>query len=202
MKIRRPVIPSARWAFGPPIDMKNPDTCHAERSEAFAFLHLETQIPRRSALSKISGLVCLVLSNGGSGMANAGGVPTGSEHGVEYFDAAMMQKAFTSGKPLINGSDGRNFKVMGLRRRGPGEVEVHDTDTDIFYVVQGHATFVTGGTLAGGRHTAPDESRGGTLTGGETRHLGQGDVIVIPKGVPHWFKEVPDSIEYFVVKVR
>jgi len=149
----------------------------------------------------LSGVVTLALSNGGGGIAEAGGVPTESEHSVEYFDAAIVQKAFSSGKPLIAG-DGRNFRVMGLRRHGPGEVEVHDRDTDIFYVVRGHATFVTGGTLTGGKHTAPDESRGGTLAGGETRPLAQGDVIVIPKGVPHWFKEVPESIEYFVVKVR
>jgi mannose-6-phosphate isomerase-like protein (cupin superfamily) len=148
-------------------------------------------------------LVILELSNGGgNGTAQAGRLPTASEHDVEYFDAARVEQAFSSGKPLINSGDGRNFKVMGLRRHGPGEVEVHDTDTDIFYVVEGHATLVTGGTLTGGRHTAPDEIRGGTLAGGERRHLAQGDVIVVPKGVPHWFKEVPSSIEYFVVKVR
>ena len=137
---------------------------------------------------------------------HACGVVIGSGIGglneFETQHATMMEKAFSSGKPLINGSDGRNFKVMGLRRHGPGEVEVHDRDTDIFYVVQGRATFVTGGTLTGGRHTAPDETRGGTLAGGETRHLAQGDVIVIPKAVPHWFKEVTGPFTYYVVKVR
>jgi glc operon protein GlcG len=122
--------------------------------------------------------------------------------GVGHFDAATVEQAFSSGKALINGGDGRNFKVMGLRRHGPGVVEVHNTDTDIFYVIEGQATFVTGGSLTGGEHTTPDEIRGGTLAGGETRHLAKGDVIVIPKGVPHWFKEVPASIKYFVVKVR
>jgi mannose-6-phosphate isomerase-like protein (cupin superfamily) len=149
------------------------------------------------------GAVAASRSSGSSnGVTDPGMVPAASEAGVEYFDSAAVRRAFATGKPLLAGGDGRNFKVMGLRRHGPGEVEVHYTDTDIFYVVEGHATFVTGGTLAGGKHTASDEIRGGTLAGGETRHLTQGDVIVIPKGVPHWFKEVPDSIEYFVVKVR
>ena len=121
---------------------------------------------------------------------------------VEHFDAATVEKAFATGKPLLDDGGGRNFKVMGLRRDAPGVVEVHNTDTDIFYVVEGGATFLTGGTLTGGKHTAPDEVRGGMLAGAETRHLAKGDVIVIPKGVPHWFKEVPDSIKYFVVKVR
>jgi quercetin dioxygenase-like cupin family protein len=149
------------------------------------------------------GAVTTSLSSGSSiGVAKAGTVPAASDATVEYFDSAAVRRAFANGKPLLAGDDGRNFKVMGLRRHGPGEVEVHDADTDIFYVVEGHATFVTGGTLTGGKHTAAEEIRGGTLGGGETHHLTQGDVIVIPKGVPHWFKEVPDSIEYFVVKVR
>jgi quercetin dioxygenase-like cupin family protein len=149
------------------------------------------------------GAITTSLSSGGSmGVAKPGAVPAASDATVEYFDSAAVRRAFANGKPLLAGGDGRNFKVMGLRRHGPGEVEVHDADTDIFYVVEGHATFVTGGTLTGGKHTAADEIRGGTLAGGETHHLTQGDVIVIPKGVPHWFKEVPDSVEYFVVKVR
>jgi mannose-6-phosphate isomerase-like protein (cupin superfamily) len=149
------------------------------------------------------GAVTASRSSGSSrAVTNPGLVPAASEARVDYFDSATVRRAFATGKPLLAGGDGRNFKVMGLRRHGPGEVEVHDTDTDIFYVVEGHATFVTGGTLAGAKHVAADESRGGTLAGGETRHLAQGDVIIIPKGVPHWFKEVPDSIEYFVVKVR
>ncbi len=136
-----------------------------------------------------------------SGLGVASAQPAPAQARVDQFDAASVEKAFATGKPLIDGK-GRNFKVMGLRRDGPGVVEVHTMDTDIFYVVGGSATFVTGGTLLGGKRTAPDEARGGTLAGGETRHLSQGDVIVIPKGVPHWFKEVQGTIKYFVVKVR
>jgi|SRR6516164_916136 len=148
------------------------------------------------------GAITVSLANGGNGVAKPSAMSGASGTTVEYFDSATVRRAIATGKPFVAGGDGRNFKVMSLRRNGPGEVEVHDTDTDIFYVVEGHAAFVTGGTLQGGRHIAPDETRGGTLAGGETRHLSQGDVIVIPKGIPHWFKEVPDSIEYFVVKVR
>jgi len=148
------------------------------------------------------GAVTVSLANGGNGVAKPSAMSGASGTTVEYFDSATVRRAIATGKPFVAGGGGRNFKVMGLRRKGPGEVEVHDMDTDIFYVVEGHARFVTGGTLTGGRHIAPDEIRGGTLAGGETRHLSEGDVIVIPKGIPHWFKEVPDSIEYFVVKVR
>jgi hypothetical protein len=39
------------------------------------------------------------------------------------------------------------------------------------------------------------------ITGGESHRIAKGDVFVIPAGVPHWFKEVPKSVNYFVVKV-
>jgi quercetin dioxygenase-like cupin family protein len=42
---------------------------------------------------------------------------------------------------------------------------------------------------------------GTNIQGGETRHLTKGDIITIPAGTPHWFKEVPSSVNYYVVKV-
>jgi quercetin dioxygenase-like cupin family protein len=94
-----------------------------------------------------------------------------------------------------------NLTVMVVTRSTRGEVEVHDKETDTFHVLEGSATFVTGGTMVGGRVTAPSQQRGKDMTGGQTYHLAKGDVIVIPAGIPHWFKEVPQSITYYVVKV-
>jgi mannose-6-phosphate isomerase-like protein (cupin superfamily) len=102
------------------------------------------------------------------------------------------------GGTLVRASD---LTVLISHRASPGEVEVHDKETDTFYVMDGSATLVTGGTMVGGRVTAPNQHRGKSMTGGETHHLTKGDVIVIPAGIPHWFKEVPRSIDYYVVKV-
>jgi quercetin dioxygenase-like cupin family protein len=52
------------------------------------------------------------------------------------------------------------------------------------------------------KNTAPDEFRGQSISGGDTRQLKKGDVIIIPAGVPHWFKEVTNPFLYYVVKVR
>jgi quercetin dioxygenase-like cupin family protein len=109
--------------------------------------------------------------------------------------AAALAK---QGKPLVSAS---NLLVEGSHRDGPGQVEVHTTETDVFYVTDGSATFVTGGKMIGGKTTAPAQIRGTSIDGGETHHLVKGDVMVIPAGTPHWFKEVPQSISYFVVKV-
>ena len=94
-----------------------------------------------------------------------------------------------------------NLSVTVAHRTGPGMVEVHDKETDTFYVLDGAATIVTGGTMLGGSVTGPGQQRGSDIAGGETRRLAKGDVMVIPAGVPHWFKEVPASIDYYVVTV-
>ena len=94
------------------------------------------------------------------------------------------------------------YTVSVLSRNMAGQVEVHEKETDIFYVMDGEATFVTGGTMVDGKPIAADEIRGREITGGETRQLVFGDVMIIPNGVPHWFKEVKAPFLYYVVKVR
>ena len=94
-----------------------------------------------------------------------------------------------------------NLQVLIAHRDAPGMVEVHDKETDTIYVLAGSATFVTGGTMIGGSVTAPGQQRGSDIQGGDARPLVKGDVIVVPAGVPHWFKEVRGSIDYYVVKV-
>ena len=94
-----------------------------------------------------------------------------------------------------------NLSVTVANRTAPGMVEVHDKETDTFYVLAGAATIVTGGKMLGGSVTAPGQSRGTDIEGGQSRQLAAGDVMVIPAGVPHWFKDVPKSVSYYVVKV-
>jgi mannose-6-phosphate isomerase-like protein (cupin superfamily) len=93
-----------------------------------------------------------------------------------------------------------DYTVSVLKRTAAGQVEVHEKEADIFYITDGEATFITGGTMIGGKVGRPNQLLGTDIQGGETHHLAKGDVIVIPAGVPHWFKEVPKSIQYFTVK--
>jgi mannose-6-phosphate isomerase-like protein (cupin superfamily) len=103
-----------------------------------------------------------------------------------------------NGGALANGSD---FAVSIARRTAAGQVEVHDKETDTFYVLDGSATFVTGGTMVGGKVSRANQQVGTDITGGETRQLAKGDVITIPAGVPHWFKEVQQPFTYYMVKI-
>lgn len=117
---------------------------------------------------------------------------------VRYIDSRAVSTAFAAGRPLLEADE---YKVHASRRTGPGEAEVHRVDTDIIYVLEGEATFVTGGTVLDGRSTATDEIRGSGIRGGTTRRLVRGDFIVVPHGTPHWFKEVDGTFLYYVVKV-
>jgi glc operon protein GlcG len=113
-----------------------------------------------------------------------------------------MAAGFAKNEVLYRFAADHNYQITAGRREKPGEVEVHLTATDIFYVVDGSFTIVTGGTVVGGRHTAPTEIRGTSVSGGETRQLGKGDLIIIPKGTPHWTQKVDSPSTYLVVKVR
>ena len=117
---------------------------------------------------------------------------------VAFIGHDKVAEALAKSGSLVTAS---NLTVSRNHRAGPGQVEVHDKETDIFYVVEGEATIVTGGTMVGGRQTGPGQQRGTDVQGGETRHLQKGDVMVIPAGIPHWFKEVSPTINYLTVKV-
>src|SRR3954465_8594034 len=95
--------------------------------------------------------------------------------------------AFAKGMPLVEVGD---YKIKASRREGPGMAEIHTRDTDIAYVIHGSATLVTGGTALDVKPTGPEELRGSGIRGGDTRRLASGDVVVIPNGTPHWFKDV------------
>jgi len=95
--------------------------------------------------------------------------------------AGEIDLAFAHGGLLV---DTPRYQLDAARRSGPGEVECHDTVTDVMRVVEGTATVVTGiGDAA------------------VTHELGRDDVLVIPAGLPHEFTAASDPFHYLVVKV-
>ncbi len=118
-----------------------------------------------------------------------------------FFDATQVRTSFSAGAVLLDGND-RNYMVHTSRRDKPGLAEIHTLDTDIIYVMEGKATFVTGGRVADAKEIAPDELRGARIEGGVTRQLAKGQVIIVPKNTPHWFKEVNGEFLYYTIKVR
>lgn len=124
---------------------------------------------------------------------------TASEsHDAKWVGHDAVAMALSKGGAIDAGSD---YRVSGVRRAKAGQVEVHEKETDIFYIMDGEAEFVTGGTMVAGKSSGNGQWLGTGIDGGKTQHLSKGDVIVIPAGTPHWFKEIPQSINYYMVKV-
>ncbi len=71
---------------------------------------------------------------------------------VTYIPADQVKAAFAKGAVLLNNG---SYQVHASRREEPGQVEVHVKDTDVIYMLEGSTTFVTGGTMVGGKTTAP-----------------------------------------------
>ncbi len=120
---------------------------------------------------------------------------------VHYYRAENVAKSFAEGAVLY-AEPGTNYMIHTSRRTSAGMAEVHAQDTDLIHVLEGSATFVTGGTVIEPHTTAIDEVRGSRIEGGETRVLAPGDVIIVPAGTPHWFKDVRGPVLYYTVKVR
>lgn len=125
----------------------------------------------------------------------------GATLGAAYFPREQVAASFARGGVLVDGT-GRQYMVHTSRREAAGQAEIHTRDTDIIYVLEGSATFVTGGTALDAAPTAQDELRGRAIEGGVTHRLAKGDVITVPAGTPHWFKEVRGPLTYYTVKVR
>ena len=121
---------------------------------------------------------------------------------VSYFPSADVTAAFSKGAVLLGEDAGRNYMVHASRRESPGMAEIHTLDTDIIYVLDGTATFITGGTAVDTKTVAPNEIRGSSIQNGTTRRLVKGDVIIVPANTPHWFVETTKPFLYYVVKVR
>src|SRR5437016_13749828 len=91
--------------------------------------------------------------------------------GVTYVGHDKVSAALAKGGPLVSAPD---LTVSGSHREKAGQVEVHDKETDVIYVVDGDATFVTGGSMIGGKATKPGQSLGTDIKSVETPHLAEG----------------------------
>ena len=104
---------------------------------------------------------------------------------------------------------------IGVLHRGPTKpgapvaAITHSQVTEVFYVLSGSATLVTGTAVANDRafpsetefvRLAVGPSSGGVFTGGDRRPIAAGDVIVVPAGVPHGFDNVTDHITYLSIR--
>lgn len=78
---------------------------------------------------------------------------------------------------------------------------IHKTQAEIFHVVSGSGTMITGGTLDGSRDVDTANQSGTAISGGVSRKLGVGDMVVVPAGVAHWIPGVDGKLVLISTKV-
>jgi len=116
-----------------------------------------------------------------------------------YIESQKVLQNFgkQGGNPLV---PGEAYRVQTDRRTANGNIEIHEKETDIFYVMDGSATLIAGGTAVEPKATRPGQMTAKDIMNGQTYNLKKGDIVVIPAGQPHWFKQVNGFINYLTVK--
>ena len=113
---------------------------------------------------------------------------------------AVLKRAMDAAGNNMSSSNVANTDQYSInvvhRVTGAGAIS-HPGWTEVHHVIEGGATFVTGGTIV-----RPAAGSGGvaTIEGGVSKHIGKGDVVVIPENSPHWYKDVDGQITYLEVR--
>lgn len=79
-------------------------------------------------------------------------------------------------------------------RTSVGPASIHEKEAELFFVIDGSATMVTGGKLTEEKRTNPENLSGAGIEGGESRHIAKGDYIIVPENTAHWFSKIDSTL--------
>lgn len=116
-----------------------------------------------------------------------------------------LPKDQVSDRPIKNVEVTGNYRigVYGVFRpkEFPGGSNLHQVNTtEIYYMLSGYATLVTGGIMTDARQENDTWVRGAAIENGVSRRVVPGDVIIIPGHTPHWFSELETDISYLIFR--
>ncbi len=125
---------------------------------------------------------------------------------VQTFLKALPKDAINDLPIRVVDVGGYHVGVFGVFRpqSQPGDAIAHETrTTEIYYVLDGSGTLVTGGTITDLKAPPPGRTagpRGDKIEGGVSRHVGAGDIVVIPGRTPHWWSSLDSDIHYLIYR--
>jgi mannose-6-phosphate isomerase-like protein (cupin superfamily) len=129
-----------------------------------------------------------------------------SSANVQAFLNALPKNAISDLPIKVTDVGGSRVGIYGVfrPRSMPGDAIAHETRTaEVYYILDGAGTLVTGGTIADpkpppdGRRAGP---RGDRIDGGLSRRVSAGGIIVIPGRTPHWWSNLESDIHYLIVR--
>jgi len=161
----------------------------------------QTQAPASGAQRGAAGDAAAGGRQGGAARQTPAAPPAGSP-AIYKSNAELMEilkanaaRGGTTGMTSSAFSTTDQWSINVVQRdRGAGAIS-HAGNTELHHIIEGSATFVTGGKIV-------RAANGGTATieGGVSRHVGVGDVILIPADTPHWYKDVEGKVTYLEVR--
>jgi hypothetical protein len=148
----------------------------------------------------------VVIAVGMMAVASAPRLPAQSASPAIYMSEADLittLKEAAKSAPAMHTAPVKNadhYRINIVRRTTAQGAIAHPDGTEVHHIVDGSGTLVTGGTIvrstaAGGRGSAA-----ATIDGGVSRHVAKGDVILIPAGTPHWYKDLDGTVTYLEVR--
>ena len=119
----------------------------------------------------------------------------GGQRGGAQPQPSIKETAVVTASDIAGRSAGNLIRLtpynVNLEVRTMGQAaSVHETEAELFYVIDGAGTLVTGGKLTEERRTNPENLSGAGITGGVTRKVSKGDLILVPPGQPHQYPSV------------
>lgn len=145
-------------------------------------------------------IVILCSTFAGVAGAQAPAPPPTDRTKATHFTAADLQAALAKLPTDRPSSAARVFTLspynVNVERRMPQPqgASMHEAQAELFYVIDGSATMVTGGTLVGEKRNGTNLQ--GTAIENGTRHpLNKGDFLIVPSGVPHQFVDIKAPVQ-------
>ena len=163
-------------------------------------------------------VVGLALTLSQAGTIAQGGKPPQVATDITAADVQTVIKAPTGGgdRQMKVVDMGKYNVSVGVLRRGPTKPGApvsainHEHVTEVYYVISGSGTLLTGGTVDGAKPLPADgeivkiavgpSNQGVFKQAAQSRKVGPGDIVIIPPGVYHGFTDVTDHVEYVSVR--
>ncbi len=92
-----------------------------------------------------------------------------------------------------------HYRINVVERTKPQGAIAHPGFMEVHHIIEGAGTLVTGGTIV---RAAGEEAGSATIDGGVSRRVAKGDVVLVPAGAPHWYKDLEGTLTYLEVRFQ
>ena len=118
-------------------------------------------------------------------------------HVIDQADVSRTLAGSAEPNPFSELAQGDGFRVTVRRRTQLDVASQHDRRVEVYHILDGSATLVTGGRLRASKKVDDQGNSEGTgIDGGSARVVGKGAIVVLEAGLPHTFSKIDGSITY------